>query len=476
MKLLFGYDVMTYNGEMPNCLNPKFLNTIYQASDFDFSMSGEHYQKRWNNDWHLYNSNFWNKYVDKVSIHNIIHYEKNRKWFYLIEPFGSIESFFGNHNFYNELALKNISKVALNEIKNGNGNLLINYIIDGGLGMTKPNFQKLIDFTRNNNIPDKKVYLIFQDFRLKRNLEKMGVEYNVFNFNLAHLSKSQEFNNTINNPDYKYWGEKSFEPQVGKTENIINSISSYDEFENSIGSNKVDFLFLCRHWKLHRLLMLSKLQKLGLLFKDNISWDNKFYHQSVVDEFLKHDSNYELANIIKTTSRHLDITDLTKIAGYGFENKEIYLNSYISLVSESIFFQIREEEDVYVEFPSGYLSEKIWKPIGHSQPFILAGPAHSLKYIQSMGYKTFHPYIDESYDNETDDFKRLELILLEMEKFSAKTKEEKDEFLNNVKDICKHNQLAFLQYSKESYKNDCSHIVRSLFQDANNDLRIKLLI
>ena len=352
--------------------------------------------------------------------------------------------------------------LALNEIKNGNGNLLINYIIDGGLGITKPNFQKLIDFTRNNNIPDKKVYLIFQDFRLKRNLEKLGVGYNVFNFNLAHLDKSKEFNNTINNPNYKYWGEKSFEPQVGKTENIINSISSYDEFENSIGSDKVDFLFLCRHWKLHRLLMLSKLQKLGLLFKDNISWDNKFYNQSVVDEFLKHDSNYELANIIKTTSRHLDISDLTKIAGYGFENKEIYLNSYISLVSESIFFQIREEEDVYVEFPSGYLSEKIWKPIGHSQPFILAGPAHSLKYIQSMGYKTFHPYIDESYDNETDDFKRLELILLEMEKFNNKTKEEKDQFLNDVKDICKHNQLAFLEYSKEKYKKDCSDIVDGL--------------
>jgi hypothetical protein len=24
-KVLFGYDVMTYNGEIPNCLDPKFL-------------------------------------------------------------------------------------------------------------------------------------------------------------------------------------------------------------------------------------------------------------------------------------------------------------------------------------------------------------------------------------------------------------------------------------------------------------------
>ena len=202
MKILFGYDIMTYNGEMPNCLHPKFLNTIHNASDFDFSMCGEGYQKRWNNDWHIYNSNFWNQYVDKKSIYEIINNKEIRPWYYIVEPFGSIESFFGNHPFYNELALKNMSKVALNEIKTGNGNLLINYIIDGGLGMTKPNFQKIINFTRENEIPDEKVFLIFQDFKLKRNLEKMGVNYNVFDFNLAYVSKSQEFNNTINNPNF----------------------------------------------------------------------------------------------------------------------------------------------------------------------------------------------------------------------------------------------------------------------------------
>jgi hypothetical protein len=35
-KIILGYDVMTYNGEQPNCLNPKFLSTIYSASDFYF--------------------------------------------------------------------------------------------------------------------------------------------------------------------------------------------------------------------------------------------------------------------------------------------------------------------------------------------------------------------------------------------------------------------------------------------------------
>jgi hypothetical protein len=464
MKVIFGYDVMTYNGEIPNCLHPKFLNTIYQASDFDYSMSGEHYNKRWNHGWYLYNSNFWNEYADKKSVYEILKYDRDKKWFYIIEPFANLDSFFGNHPLYNEFCLNYISSIALNEIKNGNANLLINYIIDGGEGINKPNFQKIVDFTRGNGIPDEKVYLIFQDFKLKSNLEKMGVKYNIFNFNLAYLSKSQEFNNVIDNPGWKYWGEKSHEPQIGgNIETQQASIASYEEFEQSITSDKVDFLFLCRHWKLHRLMILSKLHKLGNLFNNNTSWDNKFYNQNVIDEFLRHDDNKELAEILKSTPKYVDINDLTKIAGYGFENKDIYLSSYISIVSESMFFQRREDGDVYVEFPTGYLSEKIWKPIGHCQPFILAGPAHSLKYIRSLGFKTFAPFIDESYDDETDDFKRMEMILNEIENFTKKSKEEKIEFLNNIKDIVKYNQKTFLEYSsKIMFKRDCLEIIKNL--------------
>ena len=152
-------------------------------------------------------------------------------------------------------------------------------------------------------------------------------------------------------------------------------------------------------------------------------------------------------------SNETQIQDLTKIAGFGFENKDIYLNSYMSIVTESVFFQSRNSDDIFVKFPTGYLSEKLWKPVGHCQPFILAAPAKSLEYIRErFGYKTFHPYIDESYDMENDDLKRLQMIQIEIEKFANKTKEEKDEFLNNVKDICVYNQNLFLQYAKNSYE------------------------
>ena len=86
-KLVFGYDIMTYSGEIPNCLNPKFLNTIYTASNFDYSMSGEFFSKRWNCHWAVYNSNFYSTIPQKKSIFEIKEDRKNAinyEWFYMI--------------------------------------------------------------------------------------------------------------------------------------------------------------------------------------------------------------------------------------------------------------------------------------------------------------------------------------------------------------------------------------------------------
>jgi len=470
--IILGYDVMTYNGEQPNCLNPKFLNTIFKASDFYFSDSLEFFVKRWNNGWVLYNSNMYNNFAQKRSLYQIKEDRKkniNYDWFYIVEPFASLENFFGNDNFYNEFCLKNISKVALDEIINGNGKLLINYIIDGGTAFRVKNFTKLIEFLKENNIPDEKVYFVFADFKLKENLEKLGVNYKVMDYSYNMIGKAQEFYNTINNPNFSYWGEDSYEPQFGIVKQKPTSIVTSKEFLQSIGNEKKDFLLLNRHWKLHRLLLLSQLHKLGLE-KSLVSWDNRFAYQLNRDEFLMYDNNEEFLKLITETSSLLDIEDLTKIAGFGFENKDIYLNTYISIVTESVFFQ----EDI--NFPSGYLSEKIWKPIGHCQPFILAGPSKSLEHIRErFGYKTFHPYIDESYDMELDDIKRLEMIKIEIDKFSKKSKEEKDQFLNDVKDVCVYNQNLFLKYAVNSWNNDFTNKEMTILLNFLSDSKKSLI-
>lgn len=431
MKLIFGYDIVTSNGVIPNCLNPKFLPTIYEGSKFNYEKCRDFFIEKWLIDYPVFNGHEFDGVSKNKSVFEIIDDRKNNinyDWFYMIEPHSGFDLFFGKNPIHNEFLMNFISERAIYEIVNHNGKLLINYVIDGGLGMNTENFNMIVDFTRKNNIPDEKVYLIFSDFKLKENLEKMGVNYNVADYNFYLQYKSHEFNKLLIN-------------QEGTS-----TIVKKDEFIEKIESDKKDFLLLTRHWKKHRIFLLNKIHRLGLE-NNMVSWEKSYYNHNFIEDLKKHDNNEEFINLIINTSKYIDVDDLINIMGIGFENKEMYLNTYVSLVTESIFFQ----DDV--NFHTGFLSEKIWKPIGHCQPFILAGPSQSLRYIkEKYNFKTFHPYIDESYDNEDDDMKRMVLIENEMEKFSKKTKEEKIKFLNEVKDICIYNQELFLSFGVDGVK------------------------
>lgn len=69
------------------------------------------------------------------------------------------------------------------------------------------------------------------------------------------------------------------------------------------------------------------------------------------------------------------------------------------VVTETVFFGRRH-----------HLTEKIFKPICLGMPFVLASSAGSLEYLRSYGFRTFGDIWDESYDQETDDYRRLEKI------------------------------------------------------------------
>ena len=430
MKVVFGYDIVTSNGVIPNCLNPKFLPTIYEGSKFNYVKARDYFLEKWGTDFSVFNGHEFDSISKNKSIYEIIKDRENGinyGWFYIIEPHSGFDLFFGKNPVHNQFLMNFMSDKAINEIVNHNGRLLINYVIDGGLGINTENFNMIIDFTRKNKIPDEKVYLIFSDFKLKNNLEKIGVGYNVIDYNFYLQYKSHEFNKILND------------------KNETSSIVTKEDFISKKDSDKKDFLLLTRHWKKHRIFLLNKLHRLGL---DNnlVSWEKSYYNHNYIEDLKKHDNNEEFIDLIINTSKYIDVEDLVNVFGIGFENKDMYLNTYISLVTESMFFQ----EDV--NFPTGFLSEKIWKPIGHCQPFILAGPSKSLEYIkQKYNFKTFHPFIDESYDNEDDDMKRIQMIELEVEKFTKKTKAEKIEFLDNVKDICIHNQELFLSFGINNF-------------------------
>jgi len=54
-----------------------------------------------------------------------------------------------------------------------------------------------------------------------------------------------------------------------------------------------------------------------------------------------------------------------------------------------------------------FFSEKIFKPVLYFQPFVIIGQSGSLAAFRKLGYKTFDPIIDESYDTVIDNQERI---------------------------------------------------------------------
>lgn len=118
--------------------------------------------------------------------------------------------------------------------------------------------------------------------------------------------------------------------------------------------------------------------------------------------------------------------------------KEIYLDSYINIVTESSFIN-----DI---FPT----EKLLNPITVLQPFIIVSMSGYLQYIKNLGFKTFSPFIDESYDEEKNDAKRLQMICFEIKRLSKLSLEEIHDWYISIIPILEYNRNHAMQFAKRN--------------------------
>lgn len=131
----------------------------------------------------------------------------------------------------------------------------------------------------------------------------------------------------------------------------------------------------------------------------------------------------------------VDTHQFTNEERQGFQTidinpKEIYASTYLNIVTETNGW---DEID-------RFWSEKIWRPILNLQPFIFIGPYRSLHKLKELGFKTFHPFIDESYDNERDMTVRILMIEKEIVKFKNMSIQEIHDWYYSITDVLIHNQ------------------------------------
>ena len=127
------------------------------------------------------------------------------------------------------------------------------------------------------------------------------------------------------------------------------------------------------------------------------------------------------------------------VCGYTYGDQ--FRRVYYMVVTEDVF-----------NSDSMFFSQTTYKPIVSLTPFIMFGSPHMMRNLrEEQGFKTFSPWIDESYDDEEDHEKRLFMIIEEVKRLCNMKKTDMDEWYSEMKDILIHNQNHLLNYKIQDY-------------------------
>ena len=124
-----------------------------------------------------------------------------------------------------------------------------------------------------------------------------------------------------------------------------------------------------------------------------------------------------------------DLDTSMQIRNASYDPSSIYFDQvFCHIVTETIFY-----ENLL------HLTEKSFRPMVNSRPFIMLGPQGSLAYLRRYGFKTFSEFWDESYDDEPDAATRLDKVMALITEINSKTLSELEYMLRSMADILDHN-------------------------------------
>lgn len=132
---------------------------------------------------------------------------------------------------------------------------------------------------------------------------------------------------------------------------------------------------------------------------------------------------------------------------------QYYEDTYFSVVTETSFPVIHFHKYWPCNTDIGrIISEKTFKPISMKHPFIIVSNPGVLELLRGLGYKTFEPLIDETYDKVKDPAIRLMMIAKEVKKLCDLEGEALANFLTKAKEICDYNYEVLQNKKQFVYK------------------------
>jgi len=220
----------------------------------------------------------------------------------------------------------------------------------------------------------------------------------------------------------------------------IRDFDSLPEYDPETKKNK---LFVCFNKvdREHRIRLLERMFSNGLFEKGYYSFEGS---EGMIDR-IEGMNPEEFPNIIANKDKfpiRLNINE-NRVNPVDIISDDIkyHRDSHFSIVTETIFYKdyhtISYNPGQYAD--SMFITEKTFRCMILEHPFIIMARPGILKELRRSGYQTFHPHIDESYDEIEDDKLRFEAIAKEIEILCGFTDEEWIEWERNILAIVKHN-------------------------------------
>lgn len=192
-----------------------------------------------------------------------------------------------------------------------------------------------------------------------------------------------------------------------------------------------DFLYLNKTSRPHRELLFSALYRRGLLDNSIVSFHAKK---------ISLDARFELPWL-----------QGKPYPAYG-RDRDIYEEPY----NQSIFNIVSETSS-----DEKFFTEKIWKPILAKQPFVVHGKQGYLQDLQSLGFKTYNAFIDESYDSIKSLEQRTDAIVRTCEVIKNTLVLDPIKFYYQTRQIREHNNNVFFseQHVEKAVRRDVSELL-----------------
>jgi hypothetical protein len=284
-------------------------------------------------------------------------------------------------------------------------------------------------------------------------------EQEIFNIQNSYNLSDDKFvfltGNVIGSSKYKSVFCNSWEPHSFSA-NCINEQRTATHFIFKDERRPYKFICLNQRARDHRFALVTGLypyRDQGLLsFHYSRSEFQEYGKSKFIKNYLKYNTQWDNLYLEYKTPIKLPIQfdqdDWHKTCIID-RNVEKFYQSYLHIISET-------------HVSHTFFTEKTYKPIKYFQPFVMINGQYSLRYFRELGYQTFNGYIDESYDLEPNNERRIELAIQASLDFI--NRKDLHEVMKEMYPIFEHNYTTFIKRCRnfhDTLHNDISKLLNA---------------